>query len=346
MKVGIDNSVKIRHLKPGDTIEGKLLYPVFLDSRELFPQGSRALLTVGSLGRRRRVPNDHWPWVIKAFTPRHENFPLFKSARIVLPNEREVPLDVSLVSIAPEVQVRPNTRRAQSVETATLLGRTSVENNPSEAAVSSKPLDEISGADLVLPAGTRTHVILLSPVSASHSHLGDTIEARVIEPIRIDNRLVLPQGSMLEGRISKVVPPRWLSRSGTLLLEFTNLSLLARANAPVETSITEATLAERSHTSLDTEGDLRGAHPGKAWMLINLGVTAGIAKEADDTFQLIAEAIVATATDASTAGTARIIGACASGLFMITRHGRDVVLPKFTEMGIMFDKPLSLHAAQ
>lgn len=77
-------------------------------------------------------------------------------------------------------------------------------------------------------------------------------------------------------------------------------------------------------------------------MAINIGVTAGVSKEADDTFQLIFEAIVSTATDASTAGTARIISACASGIYMVTRHGRDVVLPRFTELDIALDRPLSV----
>jgi len=49
-----------------------------------------------------------------------------------------------------------------------------------------------------------------------------------------------------------------------------------------------------SHTRIDPEGQLRGDHPGKAWMAINIGVTAGLAKEADDTLQLIIEAVVST----------------------------------------------------
>jgi len=77
-------------------------------------------------------------------------------------------------------------------------------------------------------------------------------------------------------------------------------------------------------------------------MAINIGVTSGIAKEADDSIQLIIEAVVSTATDASTAGVGKIVAACASGLFLLTRHGRDVVLPKFTEMNIVLDRPLFL----
>jgi hypothetical protein len=77
-------------------------------------------------------------------------------------------------------------------------------------------------------------------------------------------------------------------------------------------------------------------------MAINFAVSAGLSKEADDATQLIIEALVSTATDASTAGTARIVSSCISGIYMVTRHGRDVVLPRFTEMQISLDRPLSV----
>jgi hypothetical protein len=79
-----------------------------------------------------------------------------------------------------------------------------------------------------------------------------------------------------------------------------------------------------------------------AWMAINIGVTAGLAKEVDDTTQLIIEALVSSATDASTAGTARIVSSCISGIYIVSRRGRDVILPRFTEMDIALDRPLSV----
>jgi hypothetical protein len=75
-------------------------------------------------------------------------------------------------------------------------------------------------------------------------------------------------------------------------------------------------------------------------MIVNIGTTAGIAKAADDGTQLVIEALVSTATDVSTAGTARIVSTCASAIFFLTRHGRDVVLPKYTQMKIVFDRPV------
>ena len=111
---------------------------------------------------------------------------------------------------------------------------------------------------------------------------------------------------------------------------------------PISASLAGAELDRRSHTRIDAEGRLRGERPGKAWMAINIGVTAGLSKEVDDATQLIVEALVSTATDASTAGTARIVSSCISGIYMVSRHGRDVVLPRFTEMDISLDRPLSL----
>lgn len=77
-------------------------------------------------------------------------------------------------------------------------------------------------------------------------------------------------------------------------------------------------------------------------MAINIGVTAGLAKEADDTLQLIIEAFVSTATDASTAGVGRIAATFVSGIYIVSRKGRDVVLPRFTEMNIALDRPLAV----
>jgi hypothetical protein len=96
---------------------------------------------------------------------------------------------------------------------------------------------------------------------------------------------------------------------------------------------------------MNAEGGLMGARPGKARLLIDLGVTGGISKVADDSFQLIAEALVSTATDASTAGSARIVAAVFSGIYMVTRHGRDVALPRYTNIEMTFDRPAALVSA-
>jgi hypothetical protein len=218
--------------------------------------------------------------------------------------------------------------------------------NPTEiSGASGGPSSGIAGP-VTLAAGTPAKIILLDGVSASKSRPGDLVQARLVEPVLWNSKVALPEGTLLTGKVLKSAPPRVLSRSGSLLLGFTDLTVPGGMAVPAPASITGAAIDQRSHTKIDPEGKLHGDRPGKAWTLLNAGMTAGIAKEADDATQLLVEAVVETATDASTAGTAKIVGACASGIFMLTRHGRDVVLPRFTEMNITFDRPVLLDGSQ
>jgi len=196
---------------------------------------------------------------------------------------------------------------------------------------------------MTVPAGTQAKVILMD-VSASGSHEGDTFRARLIEPISVSSTFVLPAGSVLEGRVAKAQKPRMMSRSGSLLLSFTSVTNPDGTDKRIDASVAGVSLDRRSHTRVRPEGEMQGDRPGAAWTLLNLGVTGGLAKVADDGTQLILEAILSTATDVSTAGTSRIVSECVSGVFMLTRHGRDVVLPKFTEMEITFSRPVVLSA--
>jgi hypothetical protein len=186
----------------------------------------------------------------------------------------------------------------------------------------------------------------LGNVSASKSKPGDLVQARLLEPVLLNSKVVLPAGALFEGKVIKKTPPRWLSRAGSLYLGFTELTLPDGTQLPIVASVAGAELDERSHTRIDAEGGLRGERPGKAWMAINLGVTVGVGKVTDDAMQLVIEAVISTATDVSTAGTGRIVAGCASAIYMATRHGRDVILPRFTEMDISMDRAVSLNSAE
>ena len=364
LKIRVENPLKVSALKPGDQVAGKLLRNVYSGDHEVFPAGSRVQLTVDKLERLRRVPNDHWPWVIKFFTPRHQNSPTFQSGSVTLPSGTEIPLRVSLISIGREREIRA---QAKSGKSAPDSGASSAEMSvagpvPDEPAGKAGTIVTLEAAEtspepqsapalpsgpITLAAGTQARVILLGTVSASGSRPGDSFQARVLEPVHAGSQVVLPEGSLLEGKVVRRTPPRRLSRAGTLFVTFTSLSLPGgSSDQRIVASVASVEVDQRSHTKLDAEGELKGERPGKVWMLVNVGVTAGIAKEVDDGTQLLAEALISTATDASTAGTARIVSTCASGLFMLTRHGRDVVLPRFTEMDVVFDRPVSLVGAQ
>jgi len=382
LKVQLDTKLKLSALHSDDVVEGTLARSVYSRDRELFPAGSRIRLTVARLEKRRRVPNDHWPWVVKAFTPRHEKYPVFETAQVFVPDGGQVPLSVELVSLSREVAVHAAKQKYSAVNTGHTEPAAGADSPAPQHSAPSREsatphaiaapnvianfqaaliaadvqqtadshinvqLSPSTGEILDVAAGTQARVILLDGISASSGRPGDSFRARLIEPIYSGTSLVLPEGLLFEGKIVKRMPPRMLSRSASLLLSFTAVTTSSGATQPISASLSAIELDQRSDTRLDPEGKLNGEHPGKAWMVLNLAATGGIAKVTDDTLQLVIEALVSSATDVSTAGSGRIAAACISGLFMLTRHGRDVVLPKFTEMEIVFDRPASISASQ
>ena len=364
--------LKVSALKPGEVIEGALSRDVYSEDRVIFPSGLAIRLTVGNPERRRKEPNDHWPGVVRLFSSKYENYPTFRAAAVTLPSGLQVPLQVHLISIGRRYEIHAPAKKSNAKPAAAAATPGGPPSGPGSDPAGSEPAHRerksvVRGQTVILEAaaptpeqtrelsalppapppvtqpvvaaGTRGQIILLTSLSASKNHPGDLFRARLIEPVRAGSTIVLPEGCVLLGKVVKTSPPRWLSRPGSLQMAFTGLALPGGVAHPLTGSLSGVELDQRSRSRMNAEGGLSGDKPGKAWMLINLGVTAGIAKVTDDTTQLIIEAIVSTATDASTAGVAKIVAACTSGIFMVTRHGRDVVLPRFTRMEIAFDRP-------
>ena len=366
VKVQLDRSVKLSSLKPGESVEGNLTRDVYSPENKVFTAGSHIRLTVSRVERQRKTPSEKWPWIAKIFLPHHENFPVFNEAAIFMPDGTKSAIQTSLLSANRMKEVRVPPSRDDGKKSATPA---SIEANPSErgsekdasashgpvlyleARQTSLELSESAGSvhsslssSSALPAGTVCRILLLEDISASKSHAGDEIHARLLEPLLSNSQIVIPAGSLFEGRVMKAMRPRMPSRAGSLTIAFDSVQLPEGHRIPVSASLASVGVNAGSPLKMDREGRLQGSRPGAMWMLINGGVAGGIAKEVDDGTQLIVEAIISTATDASTAGTARIAGMIVSAAFMLTRKGHDVVLPNHTEMAITLNRPLTLAA--
>ena len=367
VKVQLDRSVKLSSLKPGESVEGSLTRDVYSPENKVFAAGSHIRLTVSRVERKRKTPSEKLPWIAKMFVPRHENSPVFDDAAISMPDGTKKAIQTSLLSSNRMQEVRVPPSRDGGKKSATPL---SIEASPAETGfekdvsashgpvlyleayrTSVEPVENsgwirpsLSSSSSVLPAGTVCRVLLLEDISASKSHAGDEIHARLLEPMLSDSQVVIPAGSTFEGRVMKATRPRAPSRAGSLTIGFESLQLPEGRRIPVSASLASVGLTKSSPVKMDREGGLHGSRPGAMWMLINGGVAGGIAKEVDDGTQLVVEAIISTATDASTAGTARIAGTIVSAAFMLTRKGHDVVLPNHTEMAITLNRPLTLSA--
>jgi hypothetical protein len=86
--------------------------------------------------------------------------------------------------------------------------------------------------------------------------------------------------------------------------------------------------------ALDEEGGLHGLKPGVKNALVDLSIAYALGKLTDDLAEAPIRAVGAAMSNAAAANAARYFGLGASAVFLVTRHGRDVNLPKYSEIEI------------
>jgi type IV secretion system protein VirB10 len=80
-------------------------------------------------------------------------------------------------------------------------------------------------ADLIVRSGTHLGLSLRNPVDTKHSHEGDHIYLQTIAPIAVDNRIVIPQGSFVNGTITQSKSAHGVKGKGELYIRFDSLTL-------------------------------------------------------------------------------------------------------------------------
>ena len=82
-----------------------------------------------------------------------------------------------------------------------------------------------TGSIYRLPAGTKIVLKLDAEVSSRVSSLNDTFLATVAKPVSVRDSVVLPVGTVIEGRVSSVIPAASFGRSGKLDVVFETLKI-------------------------------------------------------------------------------------------------------------------------
>jgi hypothetical protein len=367
--IAMPGRTPLKKTAPGTTLEGKLVRSVYWRDTEVFPQGSPVRLVVDKIeSQKKSYRVDDRPFVIHLFAPRHDLVARFRSVNVLMAGGVQVPLRATFIAFSQRAGLSAEAKKhaagtANSGESEGGRGVKSQQqksNPPWVLTLQVEPegttfpalAEAPGGKPLGPPAsclepcaiadGTRMRVALLHGLSASRDHQGQSFQAVLLEPVLVGSTTAIPQGSILQGTLAKRIPPRRLYRPGSLNILFTRLALPSGAATPIAASPVAAEVDKGTHMTMDSEGGIHAQSPGKARFLLDFGITGGLSKVSDDTTQLIIEMISSTATDASTAGVAKIAAVGATTIFMLTRHGRDVILPAYTEMDISLTRAVTL----
>ena len=100
---------------------------------------------------------------------------------------------------------------------------------PAQEAVQ-KPTQETAqkpapDPELIVPAGTVLPVVLNTYLNTKNTQVGDTFYADTTYPIWIQQRLVIPRGSIIKGTVTEVGKPGKISGKGRIAVRFDTILL-------------------------------------------------------------------------------------------------------------------------
>jgi hypothetical protein len=184
--------------------------------------------------------------------------------------------------------------------------------------------------NLALPAGTALNVKLETTLATFTSKSGDSFSGRVTEPVIIDGKTIVPIGTTVQGRVSRVRDPRRIAGKPTIGIVPENLVLPNGERYVLNASLVDTSL--RAGTDVNEEGQFKGAgHNKKDLMEIGAGTGGGMligGLAGGGKGVLIGGAIGATATVAH----------------WLSKH-RSGVLPAGTELVLELNRAMTLSGA-
>jgi len=98
----------------------------------------------------------------------------------------------------------------------------------------------------------------------------------LLDPVYVDDRLVLPKGVRVDGRIQEVHAARHRGKGGQLYVLFNTLELPGGQKVAISGSLTEVFSSREggNGSSVDAEGDLKGGGASREKQLLIFGAPA------------------------------------------------------------------------
>jgi hypothetical protein len=338
-----------KHLARNSVVDGRLMLPVFAGNDIAIPAGTKVDLTIESV---KKTESNSGKWrnagnaVVRAFNPLDKSRPAEYVIRL---SKTEIETPQGKVAVAAtalradyaamiEPKIARGGGRLQPTEKSpgSKKGRQTVVLQLDEGVLwpgpSARKVDTAEESHR-----GKVRAFLLTRLSASQSRTDDVFQARLAEPVRVGDKS-FEAGSLLEGRVSQSKRPRMLSRAGSLYLRTERITSPQGTSVAVDGALGGVEADAGAKYAVDEEGGLHGLRPGFTNALVDLSIAYALGKVTDDIAETPIRAVAAAMSDAAVADAARYFGLAASAVFLVTRHGRDVYLPRYSEIEIDFGR--------
>ena len=223
----------------------------------------------------------------------------------------------------------PDTRTSQS---------NSAPQVKESAAPAGTPVVDIPDPNLaVIPAGTKIPLSLAQAISTKSAREGDPVYAQTTFPFVVNDRILVPAGTYIQGKISRVQHAGRSKTRAELLLHFTSMIYPSGYTVMLPASV-ENTPGADDNSVKDKEGTIQAdKDTGKRVEDAAKGAAVG------GTVGSIGGLAAGGYNGARYGGLAGIAGGVAWALL---KHGPDVKLPVGTSIEMEIQRPISVDASR
>jgi len=183
-------------------------------------------------------------------------------------------------------------------------------------------------AELPVPAGTALMVRLDTTLATFSNRVGDPFQGKISQPVVVNGATVIPAGSTVEGRVTKVSEPRRISGRPTIGILPEAVILPGGERYFLDATLTDTNIRG---TDVNEEGQFKGQSHDRRDTLEAGGGTAG---------GMLIGGLVGGGPGVLIGGA---IGAGASTAHWLSQH-RSATLPAGTELTLELNRPLTMTA--
>lgn len=186
---------------------------------------------------------------------------------------------------------------------------------------------------IAVPADTVIPLRLNQGLSSRTAQQGDAFTASVTAPVVVDNSVVIPQGSIVHGRVTEVMRAE-RRQNGTIAVAFNKLELPSTEKVEIHGSLTSLENEKGEEEKVGQEGEVEGKSTTKRNVVfIGGGAGAGAA-------------VGAIAGGGKGAGIGAAVGAGLGTLGALVAKGNDVQVASGSEIAMALDREISIPLAR
>jgi hypothetical protein len=179
-----------------------------------------------------------------------------------------------------------------------------------------------------LAEGTRIVFTLNNTLSTKNSRQGDDFSGVVSRNVRVGDQIVIPEGSVVRGRVMRVEKAGRVTGRAEMDLRFDEIELPNGSQLDISASLTDLDAADKEEVT--EEGGVKG-EGSKKRDATTIGVGAGIGA-----------AIGAIAGGSKGAAIGAGTGAAAGTGIVLATRGKDAEVKRGSTLAIQLDRPLTV----